>query len=248
MKSLLTRLLALALVLVFSVPVSLHAQLIEGRVVAPTLNVRSGPTSHAENVIGQLSVDALVSIEGRNPAGDWFYIRAEGSGLAGWAASGFIAYIQDQYSAIPVLTEAPPAVAVASGGTISTGSADLIMQTPIFSNFTTSSSSSCRSIKCIQEYSKLGRLTMKMTKHMHHLRTRWCLTVDYTPPPSLSAAATPLGCSLRSSIANDVSVTGTGRQRLAWCSCPVVAVDGKKSTVGRVMVGERACRGIPSMC
>lgn len=138
MKSLLTRLLALALVLVFSVPVSLHAQLIEGRVVAPTLNVRSGPTSHAENVIGQLSVDALVSIEGRNPAGDWFYIRAEGSGLAGWAASGFIAYIQDQYSAIPVLTEAPPAVAVASGGTVSTGSADLIMQTPIFSNFTTS--------------------------------------------------------------------------------------------------------------
>lgn len=120
-KSLLTRLMALLVVLlVFSAPVITYAQLIEGRVVAPTLNVRSGPTSHTENVIGQTQVDTLVSIDGRNPAGDWFYIRAEDSSLTGWAAAGFIAYIQDQYGAIPVLTEAP-AVAAAGGGDVSTG-------------------------------------------------------------------------------------------------------------------------------
>ena len=58
-----------------------------GRVLADRLNVRAGPGA-GERVLGVLQRDAVVSVRGRNAAGDW--LSVSGQDIEGWAAAQFI--------------------------------------------------------------------------------------------------------------------------------------------------------------
>ncbi len=141
MKSWTFRLLVLIVLLVFSSSViTVAQQSIEGRVVAWNLNVRSTPNVEEGNVIGQLPSQTLVFIDGRTAANDWLFIRTEDGSLTGWASAGYIAYDASLLESVPV-TDA--AGAAAGGGeefviVLPEASESLIMETPIFSNFTSS--------------------------------------------------------------------------------------------------------------
>jgi len=59
-----------------------------GRTIS-TLNVRSGDGT-SNPAIGQIPVNTNVVIEGRNPDGDWFLMRAVDGSIRGWVASRYI--------------------------------------------------------------------------------------------------------------------------------------------------------------
>lgn len=59
-----------------------------GQLTADKLNVRAGPGTN-ENVIGKLSKDDKVIVQGRNETGDWLSISY--NGRTGWVATKYIA-------------------------------------------------------------------------------------------------------------------------------------------------------------
>jgi len=80
--------IVLLVLLLASVP-ALAQNTLTGTVSANTLNVRSAPNVDGER-LGQLTNGAAVIVEGRSAAGDWFLVTAQGQGLRGWVAAGFI--------------------------------------------------------------------------------------------------------------------------------------------------------------
>jgi uncharacterized protein YraI len=84
-----------------------------------TVRVRSGPGTDFEQV-GSVDVGATVPVLGKNPAGDWLYIEA--NGVRGWAA-GFLFRIQGDLNTVPVVDQngggaaVPTAVPTPAGGT-----------------------------------------------------------------------------------------------------------------------------------
>jgi uncharacterized protein YraI len=99
----------LALLLVGAI--SLQAQAGTPATTLDTVNVRGGPSNDFE-VIGQLPINANVTIEGRNRVGDRMLVSAEG--IRGWVASRYLSWAEDvQLSTFPqteeVIGGAPPA-------------------------------------------------------------------------------------------------------------------------------------------
>jgi uncharacterized protein YraI len=88
-----------------------------------TLNVRTGDDT-TNPAVGQLIVNTIVAIEGRNQIGNWLLIHTADNSIRGWVASRYINISSDiDISAVPVVgdviavaTEAPAEVAPMMSG------------------------------------------------------------------------------------------------------------------------------------
>ena len=86
-----------------------------GTVAGVNLNVRSGPSTDAA-VIAKLRADDVVSVLGRNAAGDWLYICCVGSPAGnGWVSAAFITPAFAAADLEEVNAAAPPAPAASAG-------------------------------------------------------------------------------------------------------------------------------------
>jgi len=101
--------LVLALLTVLLSSVGVLAQGVEGRVVAWRLNIRSAPAVDDANIIGELPVNALVSIEGRTADNVWLYVRAQDGSVVGWGAAQFVAFDAGLLASIPISDTSAPA-------------------------------------------------------------------------------------------------------------------------------------------
>jgi uncharacterized protein YraI len=79
------------------------------------LNVRQGPGTTFP-VTGKLTQGNAITIEGRNEAGDWWYVCCvTGSNAAGWVSAGLVTptFTPEQAAALPVVTDTPAGGATA---------------------------------------------------------------------------------------------------------------------------------------
>ncbi len=92
-------------------PIELPAGVLTGVVTAePRLNIRAAPSTEAE-ITGKLEPGTVIGVEGRNPAGDWWYVCcAPGGQSRGWVSAEFVQpnFTAAQAAALPVVdVEAP---------------------------------------------------------------------------------------------------------------------------------------------
>lgn len=111
-----------------------------------TLNVRSAPQVAEGNVLAQIGAGVRVVVEGRNAAGDWVLVHSADNTVRGWIAARYARFSQrGALNTLPVIENSgsglpdPSQVAAASEGAFTTtASPQLVMETPIFHNMTSS--------------------------------------------------------------------------------------------------------------
>lgn len=87
-----------------------------------SLNVRQGPGT-TYPVAGKLAEGTEITVQGRNEAGDWWYICCIAGGAPGWVSAALVtpSFAADQAAALPVVAnEAAPAATPAPSTTAAT--------------------------------------------------------------------------------------------------------------------------------